>query len=146
VSAIVKIVDFGTTVKYSNPIIGSRRTLLLGQASSASEPHWTPNWYTENSDAIYATDHFCNYAYPNDFVRNIFGWMLGSDKKTFDISWLDHETKNNFTAGGERPNLKILGGKYSRGTPANVLQNSELMGDYLKAPKSGHIVTLGVIS
>ena len=142
---IIKIIDYDCAVKYSTPLIGPQRSLERGQASSVREKPWIPNWYCESSDPIYSTDHLYDFFHGNKFVRNILGWMLGSNGKNTSDRWIEKEIMKNFTAGGKRPSLKMLSGKYSRATPVNILTNRKLMAKYLKVPTSGNVVTLGVI-
>ena len=144
IEVVIKIVDFGLSMKYSKPMVGNKRSLKSGQAERKGWKPWIPNWYSESSDAVYMADDYYDTVPKNDFVRNIFGWMLGINKKQLEKE-INHERKRTFTSGGDRPDISMLSGKYYHSTPSNVLRNSKLMSKYLKIPKKGKIVTLGYI-
>jgi serine/threonine protein kinase len=142
---LIKIVDFGFSVKYTEPIIGNKKSLTKGLASSDKRRKpWIPNWYAESSDVMFMAEYFYSETPYNMFIENVFGWMLGFDKQSL-AEKIYKEIKRGFVSGGDRPDIMLLETEYSHGTPTNILQNTKLMKKYLEIPKKGKIVTLGVI-
>jgi hypothetical protein len=142
---LIKIVDFGFSVKYSEPIVGNKRSLTKGLSSGTRRKPWIPNWYSESSDTMFMTEYFYSESPHNMFIENILGWMMGLPESNDNRKKINQEIKRGFVSGGDRPDVMLLEGEYSHGTPSNILQHTKLMQKYLIIPKKGKIVTLGII-
>jgi len=140
---IVKIGDFGLSVKFSRPIVGSKTSIETGFEQDPAEGPWIPNWYAPNYDALFIAYEIYTNNWQNSFLRRLMGWMLGIRDPTPESIYVSN--MENYLAGeGSRPKMSSLS-KLPNAIPENILQNRDLMRDFLVQPTSGKIVTLGVI-
>lgn len=69
---VLKMGDFGLSVKYSNPIVGSKRVFETGYDQQDGSGPWIPNWRSTSYDSIYATDYFSEVSY---LAGNVYDYM-----------------------------------------------------------------------
>lgn len=144
---IVKIGDFGLSVKYSKhgePMIGDYTTLETGYDQQDGLGPWLPNFYSSSYDVTFVTFIFSNKNPKNKFIQDIAGWVADVPaKEVTSISVASARSKliMKFT---DRPLIRELEGKLAHVTPEGILTNKKLMGRYMKKPlKGSKILTLG---
>lgn len=146
IPVIVKIGDYGKSVKYSEPIIGDKMVFDTGYEQHDGTGPWIPNIYFAQYDSLYFTISYIiscgsvvsklgslipecvKYMCKGDFNQgwpNVYGYLFG---------------QGYIRRGNSRPDLDRLDEVKSS---ADVLENF-IQPIYSKKPK-GKIVTLGVI-
>lgn len=138
---IVKIGDWGLSVKYSEPMIGNEWTMKTGYAQGTDEGSmgdpWLPNFYTKSYDTVFALTVLRTKAPKNDFLKKITTWLYGSrsaEKKAIVAS----------TGRNSRPRISALTNILSHVTPEAILTNTRLMGRYaVPPPRGSKIIVLG---
>lgn len=146
IPVIVKIGDYGKSVKYTEPIIGDKYVFDNGYEQHDGTGPWIPNIYFPQYDSLYFTTFYLiecgflasklgslipecvKYMCKGDFAQgwpNLHGYLFG---------------QGYIRRGNSRPSLENLGKVKSS---ADVLENF-IQPIHSKKPK-GKIVTLGVI-
>jgi len=123
---LVKIGDFGLSVKYSVPMVGNKETLTTGYDQNDGEGPWIPNWFSSTYDALY----FLNAAYRannSKFVRSLLGNALGL-KSNATIQELKDEISVAFNSNA-RPRMNTLNNYKKSAIPSNILL-SDVMEDF----------------
>lgn len=148
---IIKIGDFGLSVKYSKPLVGDRLAVITGYNQRDENGPWVPNWYCESSDSIFATLRFYDRV-ATPLIMETLARMIGVGRNikgrnlSSAVNIIKEELKHpNVNKINQRPSVYKLGGDWKRGTARTALTNKFLMKDFLKKPEKGKIVTLGVI-
>jgi len=121
IPTLVKIADFGYSVKWSPPIIGDEFLATKGLG--------TPTEYAPQYDSLMAI-----FAYANtkvDFVVAALKAAIGDATDVFSDK--------------DRPYMNRVG-EFSDATAVNLLTNKTLMAEYTLKPTTGKIVTLGHLS
>lgn len=136
IPALVKIGDFGLSVKYSHPIVGDNSVIDNGYDQFDGKGARIPNWYTENYDVLTAAS-FIHSEHKNS-------------SKLIDSIIVDAATQaggglyDAFDSETLRPIVSKLD-SMKNFSPEKILLNKKLMKKYTTKPRSGKIVTLGVI-
>ena len=140
VPALVKIGDFGLSVKYSAPIVGDMESVDGGYEAVV------PNWYAECYDtSMILKEFYTGGGKRSSFIRNIMGWMIDPKIKNPDCRWINSAIRDGYNTLTGRPRMPFVSGMYVHATPTNILSNNSLMKRYLTKPIDGTIVTLGTI-
>ena len=146
IPVIVKIGDYGKSVKYTEPIIGDKYVFDSGYEQGDGTGPWIPNTYLAQYDSLYfTTSYIMVYGYfvnklgslipecvkymcdgdPTQGWPNVYGYLRG---------------EGYIRGGNSRPYFNRLNEVKSS---ADVLENF-IQPKYSKKPK-GKIITLGVI-
>lgn len=130
---ILKVGDWGLSVKYSSPIVGDRYTIENGYNERNGLGPTLPNFYSENYDMMYSLYMF-NRENPNSFITRIMQYL------TTDYTRIDE-----FFTWRHRPILSYLVQPPLLGkSPRTVLKDTELMAPFLTPPPAGtNIIELG---
>ena len=134
---IAKIADWGLSVKYSKPIVGDKTTLRNGYDQRDGDGPWIPNFYNETYDLLYVFGAMFD-EYPNSkFFIAIGDWLID------DIT----ELPNYRHSSNDRPILsKLLEAPLLGKTAADLLQNEEIMGAFMKLPpRNASVLELGTL-
>ena len=143
---IVKIGDWGLSVKWSAPIVGDRTSMIGGYDQDDGGGPWVPNWYSANYDSTFITSRMWLMAdrsgFSHPFLKRAWATCINlhPDISDDDLMEVTERTLQRNT----RVKLDLLH-NFTHADAANLLTNSGLMGSYLTRPSSGKIVTLGVI-
>jgi serine/threonine protein kinase len=137
VGAIVKIGDFGLSVKYKPPIVGDMTAVSDGYDDG--DGSWIPNWYAPNYDALYAACRLYNLS-KSEIMKLCLAHMMNL-KDTGPVGSTIPVYFNPKI--GYRPRLDKLH-ELPNGNPITFLKSS-LINRFWKKPDSGKIVTLGEV-
>ncbi len=114
---LMKIGDFGLSVKYKKPIIGNKETFMTGYNQDRPgqtrilEGPWIPNWYSKVYDMIYA----CGRTSKDSYIsREVISFLQSKIGDTI---------LNNGPGENTRPKLKYLE-KLEKYAPENMLMES----------------------
>ena len=120
---IIKIGDFGQSIKYSIPMVGNKSEMKRGLGFT-------------NGDILYtfAGLYYDNPGINNELFKNILSFMLEYPKET---------AIDNFINGDNDRHMKLVGKE--KNYPYNLLQNKTIFGKYMEKPSSGKIVRLGIV-
>lgn len=136
IPVVAKIGDFGLSVKYSEPIVGDITVFRTGYDQYDGDGPWIPNVYIPSYDAIYFANYYNNLIQgdPEDkkkdtFLGNCLEYLMKGDVNI--INW------HNF-----RPYLNKIEGFP---TAEDLLRSDVVQKQFGQKPKSGKIVTLGVL-
>lgn len=124
---LMKIGDWGLSIKYSTPIIGDLVAVTTGYDQQDGEGPWVPNFYDETYDLMTILTRFLRTVQPTPFLKRVVKWLVGDD---------DIDIYNQFIVGKTwRPVLGELLLPPLEGKRAyDLLRNDEVMGEYLKPP------------
>jgi hypothetical protein len=122
--------DWGMSVKYSKPMVGNVNVLKGFYGDS------TPNFFSSAYDILFLTKSFLlemkKHSLTSNFIERIYDWMIF---KTVDVEpKLIYYFKNDSIT--YRPLSSALDTYFSHVSPLNILNNFDLMGDYVKKPKN----------
>ncbi len=153
-NAIIKIGDFGLSIKWKEPVVGDMK-ILMGEYGEV-----VPNWYTPIYDAVHVSGEFYSLNTDNKFIREIYAKMLNMNES--DIEWqmnalnavLDEKEKPStirdleilkYVEHNLRPKVILEDDlKFGLTSPYDILKDKELMKDYITKPK-GKIITFGTL-
>lgn len=148
--AIVKIGDFGLSVKYSKPIVGFKRIFEDGYSVTTPEGEYQPlipNHYLSAYDSLYFTVNYGLTLSPNmyegdlgDLITNCIRFMCPKIDKEDDQLYGELLNKNYVKEDG-RPVLENL--ENVKNALGNLILPIRKM--YKEKPISGKIVTLGIL-
>lgn len=111
---IVKIGDFGLSVKYTGRIIGDKQVLEDGYDQEDGKGPWLPNWFSASYDALFITRWFFTIYPENPTVRKIFSELVDRSPKK--------ASNKKFRSNG-RPKLKFVHKRDSEINIKNILKN-----------------------
>jgi serine/threonine protein kinase len=142
IPVLIKIGDFGLSVKYSAPLVGNL-AVVAGGLSQDGKPH-VPNDYTLNFDLLYILGFFLNGISVTDeskeIARGIFEYIMNKSLTGEDMEKIYSEI---YQSRGTI--LKSLS-KLKRANPRKILTQSKCMKKYtVKPPLGAKIVTLGKV-
>ena len=137
---IVKIGDFGLSVKYSTPIVGDLEVFKDGYDQNDGKGKWIPNWFSPSYDMLYMSQIFQGNNFDNEFIKKVFMKILGVDKE-------DMIDKRKFFSYNAymRPDMRFISQRDKEVSPAKILSDENLLGEFMVRPTEGKIVTLGKI-
>nr|QBK85715.1 MAG: protein kinase [Marseillevirus LCMAC101] len=129
---IVKIGDFGLSVKWSEPIVGDKASIDKRRKS-------VPNWYSVSYDIVFIANIFNEFFPHNRLIRNVFSYV---SNYTFPESaeMMEEIREDLIKKKSSRPVVSLLVDR----SAIDVLTDKELMKRFLK-PNEGKTVTLGVL-
>ncbi len=143
---IVKIGDWGTSVKFSPPLIGD---------IDVFEKQYTypkPNWYNRAYDVLTVVrSAYIDRSTPTKLMKKILLWtenekytgIASSDDAIIQRQLYKTAISKDFS---HFINIKLLESNYSHVNPDAILLNDDFMADYLKVPPAGStIVRFGEI-
>ena len=156
IPVIVKIGDFGMSIKYSHPIVGDEYIFKTGYATQGDPwGPWMPNHFIPQYDSVYHTVRYV------DSLSTKSGHQFMGDLLADSIKYLMPTVKNHLTSSTVTTSstIKFLGdtGLINRASKRPKLERlsicrtaydlltSPVMNKYRTKPTSGKIVTLGVI-
>jgi serine/threonine protein kinase len=149
ISFIIKIGDFGLSVKYSKPIVGYRRIFEDGYSviTNEGDDSLIPNYYLPAYDSLYFTVNYGQFLSPNMFegdlgnlITDCLRFMCPKIDKEDDQLYEELLNKNYIKENG-RPILENLENvKNALGTLVVPIRKL-----YREKPISGKIVTLGIL-
>ena len=146
VPLIAKIGDFGLSVKYSERLIGDRAIFRNGYDQHDGNGPWIPNWYSLCYDMLFITRTFYENNKDNIFIRSLLAKMIGLWTKVPSIPVIDFVINVIYKIGeGTRPTMSDTSRFDSKTSPAKILTDKSLLGEFMKRPQEGKIVTLGTI-
>lgn len=128
---IIKIGDFGMSLKYSKPMIGWKKSW------EGNKTYNVPNWYSPSYDVLFFLGNMFDIL-DLEFVNNCIAWAFG-----MPIGSTKDDILNNSSYFLGRPPLETLN-NYDFFTAENILKNNSLMGFYHK-PIPQNSVLLGEI-
>jgi len=120
---LIKIADFGLSVKYGTPIVGNKNMMEHGYTHMNFGENWYPNWYTENYDIMMVTLHFFLADESSLLLRRFMEYIIGNTPTTDNILKVYRKNK--------RPNISIIS-QFDHATPEYMIQNKELMDVFLE--------------
>jgi hypothetical protein len=147
---IVKLGDFGISVKYSAPMIGNATTMEDGYDQEDGNGPWLPNFYTPAYDTIFVTSMFRERNPSNEFVKKIAAWVCGM-QPGYSNEKLNNAMRGLFSKTGRPDISKLVKAKGKAKSPIvkrkdvspdAILLNPELMRQYLVPPPKGSRVLL----
>lgn len=143
---IVKIGDFGLSVKYSSPMVGDEDVFSSGYDQHDKDGPWIPNWYSACYDMLFITRIFFVNDPNNIFIRRLFGKMLRIQTDIPTIENLYSAIDTKFKANHhERPAMDTIATLDLETSPLKILTDESLFGKRMQRPAEGKIVTLGEI-
>jgi len=127
---IVKIGDFGMSVKYSYPIVAPKNSLRGAEN--------IPNWYTKNYDILFFVNNMFTHHNDDLFVRKICKEILKMSRENTKGSVEEIETLfyNFFSLESGRPESWTLEKVFNKITPESILTNTKIVGKFLKPQKN----------
>lgn len=142
---ILKIGDWGLSVKYSQPIVGDLQVFVDGY-NDGELGAWVPNWYSPVYDLLYSL----NYIYyhtrvrnvtPTDFLRSILYSIIDGDPKLS----LSEQLSDYILGYTMRPVLKKLTEEPLVNKSAYNVLLSDLMSEYVVDPSTikGKYIIIG---
>lgn len=145
-SYIAKIGDFGLSVRYKKPVIGTENVLKNGHFQynfDGTSGAWIPNWYCQEYDPVYATTIFCYLTKMNDpFFTSILIRMLNLQ----NVGQLKKYYKDVLEARLGRPIIENLETVLKGSTPENIFKSKTFLGKYRQPPPPGsRVLTMGEI-
>jgi serine/threonine protein kinase len=140
IPVIVKIGDYGLSIKYSNPVVGDPYIFETGYAQK-KDP-WVPNVYLPSYDSLYFTTAYMGVlAYASELMINCIRFMCPKISNASE-NILNQLIAANYVRpfiGGNRPVLENLHSV----KPAIDILLGPILNEYKTKPKAGKIVTLG---
>lgn len=126
---IIKIGDWGLSVKYTDPIVGDLHTIRTGYDEMNGNGPILPNTYNPLYDMMYSLWTF-NRENPNAFILQIFQYLTTDYSKTY-----------KFFNNRYRPILRYLVTPPLAGkSPKTVLKEPSIMSPFLVKPASDKVV------
>ena len=135
---IVKIGDFGLSVKYSLPIVGNEITLRSGYWQTDATGNldkngpWLPNWFTTAYDVLYFLVNVYVAGGGTSFVQSLLKRALGLSEKANNKE-LEAEIDVAFNKSNMRPRMTELNNYRSSANPRSILL-SDIMEDFQGVP------------
>lgn len=133
---IVKIGNFGMSVKYSEPIVGDKQSVSTGYNKDMTGP-LIPNWYAENYDFLTILFHLFGNHRNDSFLTEVM-------KKISKQHSISQKIDSMFDIKTSRPRINKLN-HMKQFTPTSFLKDKSLLRNYMEKPSHGKIVTLGSI-
>lgn len=130
---LVKIGDFGFSVKYSDPIVGNREVIENGYGELV------PNWFSSCYDVLFISQIFHMYS-SSDFVKQVFMKVMKTDNENVLKSKVETLFDDMM-----RPSMKFVSECDKYISPRKILTDKKLMKDFAIRPPNGKIMTLGKI-
>lgn len=149
IPVIVKIGDYGLSVKYSDPIIGNKTVFETGYDQYDYIGPWIPNKYIPQYDSLFFTSAYTQLA-TRDLTyspshSSIHGTLI-TECAAFIAPGFEIELSNIYKSGFIKPsNSRPILPKLNEVKTALDILNGPILKNYSKKPKSGKIVTLGLI-
>lgn len=157
---IVKIGDWGLSVKYKAPRIANKETIHSGYNQNDGQGPWLPNFYNTSYDLFYILSIIYQLNPSNKFLHAIMSWMVTGSTLDRPVAETDeaireiygYYDKRLYRNGGwilsrlvrNRPLVTELSTTLSHVSPTNILTNTKLMGKYLDSPPvESHTILLG---
>lgn len=157
---IVKIGDWGLSVKYKTPRVANKTTIDTGYDQGDGQGPWLPNFYNTSYDLFYIITIIYNLNPSNKFIKSIVSWMItGTDEEKTDeeiyeaireiYGYYDRRENRNGKwkinrIARNRPLTSELTSSLSHVSPTNILTNKKLMGKYLDSlPSDSHTILFG---
>lgn len=149
---IVKIGDFGQSVKYSHPIVGDETVFRTGYNNGRKWGPLIPNQFIPQYDSVYHTTCYIRelaaksrYGYMGNFLKKCLEFLIppigvlktDATDKAMNILISDKMIDSK----SKRPKLK----KLLKCRSSYDLLTSSVMDKYCIKPSRGKIITLGVI-
>ncbi len=135
---IVKIGDWGQSVKYGAPILGDKSII----DNAFQEPK--PNWYNKSYDVLTLLRHsYSNCRKPTEFMKKILLW---TEKEKYVGNSMDDvliKERIEDTSYGQYSHFvraELLESNYAHVNPDDILLDDDLMADYLKVPPKGSVI------
>ena len=140
IPVLVKIGDWGHGCKYSTPRI-LQRYVINNEYQSQDGTAQIANFYNTSYDVLMAISEMYRMNPNVPLVSKLLAWCFSVDDTPTAI--LDAADKNFIKATG-RPRIDKLEGLNGRADALSILENEELMGDFLTVPPKGaKVATLG---
>jgi len=141
---VVKIGDFGLSVKYSTPMVGNENVLENGYDQHDGGGSWIPNWFSRAYDVLY----FLNATYRVDrgskLVKALLGAALCLPPLASDID-LDAEVLVALNPNNSRPRMNMLKNYDVSANPVTLLHNEILSSFHSPSNKQSNSCTLATI-
>ena len=128
---IVKVGDFGMSVKYKYPIVSSRDSLIGAEN--------IPNWYTKNYDILFFINNLFHTA-RTEYVLDICRYLL--KKSDADSDEIENDMYQFFSEDSGRPELWTLSSVFTHVTPEALL-TSELTRKFRTKREKDSVVFMG---
>jgi hypothetical protein len=146
---IVKIGDYGLSVKYSHPIVGDEYIFKTGHNQGDGDGPWIPNKYYPSYDSLFFSNAYgikidanLSKSKIGELLSNCLMYMCGKKREWKDLPALDNVIFGEFVRKQNgRPVLKELNGIRS----AIEILKKPIYAMYGTKPDSGKIVTLGTL-
>lgn len=127
---VLKIGDFGFSVKYSKPLVGPKEIFETGYDQEDGEGPNIPNWWSTSFDSIYATDYFSEVS---SLASNVYDYMETK-------SGHDNLTNPNTNL----PYLKLLTETDAIASPMALFEAG--MFDEFLTKENGYVVEIGRVA
>lgn len=139
---IIKVADFGFSVKYSQPMIGYSRSI-----EGINEPgNEIPNYFTFTYDLVFfISTALIFYGLTNKLLINVVRYIVSLDSKSTDEEVIE-EFKKYVDPKTMRPHIKKLNMLRGDLSARSILQNKEIMGKFLEEPENQNSIVLGNIT
>jgi len=140
---LVKIGDFGISVKYKPPIIGDVEVFTTGYDQYDGQGPWIPNSYTPQYDIVYnLISHVSYFGFPKPetFLFESMDFLIPNH--ALENLSLKKRLRNIVNLTNSRPILEKL--QYCR-TSEKLLMSNVVKKRFCQKPKRGKIVTLGIL-
>lgn len=124
VGYILKIGDFGMSVKYDHPIIGNKYVFENGYDQGDGDGPWIPNWQTMTYDFLYMTKRLSELS---PLAKKILGRIQNLYPKTKLFTKNDRPILENLEALDANPEIADFA-------------NNPLITPFKEKPRSGNIV------
>jgi len=158
IPVLVKIGDFGLSIKYSKPIVGGLEVFEDGMDVEDGTGAWIPNVYVPQYDSLYFTTRYIHGVVKN--IKFVNATQLLKDSVTFMCPDIENvyqpiitEEKSSKTILNElvdkgyikRTNIRPVLNKLIDVKNARETLLGPVLKHYSKKPKSGKIITIGKI-
>ena len=136
---VVKIIDYGLSIKWSSPIVGNKNVITGDIYEGWLPPPTMPNWNNTVIDVYRVSKFFFREAPRNAFVKKISSWVLGMD---LDSTRESIQNTYELTSFSDNPLPEFVSSSFNHVSATNILLNKKLIFPYIKTQKS---VTLGTL-
>lgn len=148
IPVILKIGDFGLSVKHSEPVVGDKMVFTTGYDQDDGHGPWIPNVFMPSYDSLYSANAY-NLAIHKDVKKDkrdtlldsMLSYLAGVQSRD---EWYGDNASSPIDPDNHRPWLDYLE-KNKLPTAEDLLRSDLVQEHYGYLPGSGNIITLGVL-